>query len=129
MTPGQPATRPGFLGHSLPPSATKTRATAEGGCKKCPSYKRLPKEFRHCGFSYRQIGRERNVAIYEQCSCGHAESSVCYEIVRIRRREGFEIHGRFVEPAEIYPSSEAWGRDGITVTDKEAAFAKLRELA
>ena len=42
--------------------------------------------------------------------------------------EGFEIAGRFVEPAEVYPKSEAWELDGFTITDKEAAFAKLREL-
>jgi hypothetical protein len=33
-----------------------------------------------------------------------------------------------VEPAEVYPNSEAWGVDGFTLTDKEAAFAKLSEL-
>ena len=30
--------------------------------------------------------------------------------------------------AEVYPNSEAWGMDGFTVTDNEAAFAKLREI-
>jgi hypothetical protein len=37
--------------------------------------------------------------------------------------------GRVIEPGEVYPRSESWGVDGFTVTDKEAAFAKLRELA
>jgi hypothetical protein len=54
---------------------------------------------------------------------------MCYEVVRIRRREGFQINGRLVEPAEVYPNSEAWGVDGFTFTDKDAAFAKLREVA
>jgi len=54
---------------------------------------------------------------------------VCYEVVRIRRHEGFQINGRFVEPAEIYPKAEAWGVDGFTLTEKDAAFAKLREVA
>jgi hypothetical protein len=49
--------------------------------------------------------------------------------VRIRRREGFEIDGRFVEPAEVYPNSDAWGVDGFTFTNKDAAFAKLRKVA
>ena len=40
-------------------------------------------------------------------------------------REG----GRFVDAAELYPRSEAWGTDGFTLTDRDAAFAKLRELA
>lgn len=34
-----------------------------------------------------------------------------------------------VEPAEVYPNSDAWGVDAFTFTDKEAAFAKLREVA
>jgi hypothetical protein len=41
----------------------------------------------------------------------------------------FQIGARFIEPAEIYPNSEAWGVDGFTFTDKDVAFAKLRELA
>ena len=54
--------------------------------------------------------------------------AVCYEVIRIRQREGFQIGGRFVEPAEVYPNSEAWGVDGWTMQGKEAAFRKLREV-
>jgi hypothetical protein len=50
-------------------------------------------------------------------------------VIRIKRREGFEIGGRLVEAAEVYPNSEAWGVDGFTLTGKDAAFTKLRELA
>jgi hypothetical protein len=89
----------------------------------------LPTQFRHDGFDYRQIAREGDAAIYQQTWSGCSEPSVCYEVIRIRRREGFQIGGRFVEPAEIYPNSEAWGLDGFTLTDKDAAFGKLRELA
>ena len=32
------------------------------------------------------------------------------------------IGGRFIEPAEVYPNSEAWGVDGFTLTDKDATF-------
>jgi len=89
----------------------------------------LPKQFRRDGFSYRQIARQGDAAIYEQTWNGCRNPSVSYEVIRIRRRQGFQIGGRFVEPAEIYPNSETWGVDGFTFTDKEAAFAKLRELA
>jgi hypothetical protein len=106
----------------------KTRATAEAGCRKGPFYKPLPTQFRRDGFDFRQIAREGNAAIYEQRWTGCAEPSVCYEVIRIRRREGFEIGGRFVGPAEVYPKSEAWGVHGFTLTDKDAAFAKLREI-
>jgi hypothetical protein len=106
----------------------KTRATAEAWSKKGHSYKSLPTRFRRDGFEYRQIARERDAAIYEQTWSGCAEPSLCYEVIRIRRREGFQIDGRLVEPAEVYPSSAAWGVDGFTLTDKDAAFAKLREV-
>src|SRR5260370_18892626 len=122
-----------LVADSLPFFATKTRATAERGGKKGQRrgkkglfYKPLEAQFRHNGFDYCQIAREGDVAIYEQRWPG--SENVCYEVVRIRRREGFEIGGKFIEPAEVYPKSETWGVDGFTLTDKDAAFAKLREI-
>jgi hypothetical protein len=106
----------------------KTRATAEAWSEKGHSYKPLPTRFRRDGFEYWQIAREGNAAIYEQTWSGCGEPSACYEVIRIRRREGFQIGGRLVGPAEVYPSSGAWGVDGFTLTDKDAAFAKLREV-
>jgi len=106
----------------------KTRATAEAWGKKGHSYKRVATRFRRDGFEFRQIAREGEAAIYEQTWSGCAEPSVCYEVIRIRRRDGFQIDGRLVEPAEVYPSSGAWGVDGFTLTDRDAAFAKLREV-
>jgi hypothetical protein len=88
----------------------------------------LPKEFRHNGFNYRQIAREGDAAIYGQSWNVCPDPSVCYEVIRIRRREGFQIGTRFVEAAEVYPNPEAWGTDGFTLTDREAAFAKLRKI-
>jgi hypothetical protein len=114
---------------SLEQLTTKTSATAEAWGKERHFYKPVPTQFRHDGFDYQQIARERDAAIYEQRWDGCPDPSACYEVVRIRRREGFQIGGRFVEPSEVYPNSEAWGVDGCTLTDRDAAFAKLRELA
>jgi hypothetical protein len=88
----------------------------------------LRTEFRAGGFCFQQIAREGNATIYEQIWTGCSEPSVCYEVVRIRRRDGVEIVGKFIEPHEVYPNSEAWGVDGFTLTDKDAAFAKLKEV-
>jgi hypothetical protein len=55
-----------FPPRSVPGSAQKTRATAEVRSKEGRFYKPLPKEFRHDGFTYRQIAREGDAAIYEQ---------------------------------------------------------------
>jgi hypothetical protein len=125
--PKQKRGRSPFVGDSIPLMTAKTRARAEGGRKK-GRFRPLPKEFRLDGFDFRQIAREGDAAIYEQRWSGCLDPSVCYEVIRIRRREGFQIGARFVEPAEVYPSSQAWGVDGFTFTDKDAAFTKLHEL-
>jgi hypothetical protein len=106
----------------------KTSATAEADTKKGRFYKPLPKQFRRDGFDYREIAREGNAAIYEQRWAGCAESSLAYEVIRIRRRDGFPIGSRFVPPGEVYPASKFWGVDGFTFTDRDAAFSRLREL-
>lgn len=109
-------------------STPKTTAATEAQGKKGHFYKPLLKEFRRHGFYFRQICREGDVAIFEQTWLGSSEPSVCYELIIICRREGFQIGDRFIEPAEVYPNSEAWGIDGFTVTDRDGGFAKLRQL-
>ena len=117
------------IGEDLPSFANKTRATAERWGKKGQFYKPLATQFRHDGFDYRQIAREGDVALYEQKWRGCPDPNVCFEVVRIRRRDGFQIGSTFVEPAEVYPRSEAWGTDGFTLTDKDAAFKKFQQMS
>src|SRR5437773_1362154 len=106
----------------------KKSASAGRTTKKGHSHRPLPTQFRHDGFFFRQIAREGDFATYEHRWAGCPEPSVCYEVVRIERREGLEIKGKYYPPAEVYPKSEAWGTDGWTYTDKDAAFARLREI-
>jgi hypothetical protein len=118
-----------FVGAPTSVAANKTSATAEGGSKKGHFNKLLAKEFRRGGFQYRQIARRGNTAIYEQVWFGCAESSLSYEVVRIRRRDGFQIGNRFVKAAEIYPNSEAWGVNGFTFTNRNKAWGKFLRLS
>jgi hypothetical protein len=85
----------------------------------------LPTRFRRNGFEYRQIAREGDVALYEQRWIGCLNAALCFEIIRIRRRDGFQIGEKFIEPYEIYPNGEAWGVDGFTITDRDRAWAKF----
>ena len=114
-----------FVGGQIPPSSRKTRATAAGSSKKGHFYRPLRKEFCRNGFRYRQIAREGDVAIYEQRWTGCTEPSVCYEVIRIRRREGFQISERLIEPYEVYPTGGAWDVDGFTFTDRNKAWDKF----
>ena len=106
----------------------KTRTTVVAWSKERYSHKPLPTRFRRDGFNYRQIAREGDAAIYSQTWSGCPDPAVCFEVIRVKQREGFEIAGRFVPPGETYPASKLWGTDGFTFSDKDAAFAKLREL-
>jgi len=118
-----------FVGAPTFVAAAKTSATAEAGSKKGQFYKPSPKEFQRGGFNYRQIAREGDIAIYEQVWTGCAQPSRSYQLIRIRRRDGFQIGSRFIPPAEVYPRSQQWGELGWTFCDKEAAFAKLRKIS
>jgi hypothetical protein len=79
---------------SIPALTPKTCATAEASGKKRHFYKPLPIRFRRDGFNYCQLAREGAVAIYQQVWSGCTEPTSCYEVIRIRRREGFQIGGR-----------------------------------
>ena len=105
----------------------KTRSRPERGTKKGHCYRPLRAQFRKDGFDYRLITREGDFAIYEQR--WQDSENVCYEVIRIQRHEGYEIAGQFIEPAEIFPSSQRWGVDGWTVQTKDAAFEKFRQIS
>ena len=85
--------------------------------------------FRYNGFEYRQVAREGGTAIYEQRWTGCAEPNPSYEVIRIRRRDGFQIGAKFIEPYEVYPNSDAWGVDGFTFTDRNKAWNKFSEIS
>src|SRR5262245_47449934 len=120
---------PATVGHPVSLPNRQTSATALARTRKRHFYKPLPKEFRRDGFQYRQIARQANAAIYEQTWNGCGNPTVCYEVIRIRRRDGFQIADRFVEPAEVYPASELWGVDGFTFTNRDKDSVKFYQMS
>ena len=121
--------RSATVGDSIPPAAPKARARFISTSRGADYYKPLKTHFQRGEFNYKQIAREKDVAIFEQTWPGCFEPSVCWEVAVIRRHNGKTIKGHWVAPSEFYPSSTEWGKYGFTFTDKEAAFAKLREIA
>lgn len=77
------------------------------------SMKILPKEFTKTGFSYKQLRREGNVALYEQRGLS---GGIGYEVILISSHKGYSVGegGSYIEPAETYPSSSLWGQKGWT---------------
>ena len=111
--------------------AGKARSGAECLPKK-GHYRPIAKEFRYGEFHYRQIAREGDIAIYEQRwfrPDGGLSDNIAYEVVRIRRYEAKTFpNGRSSPAREAYPPSEAWGIAGFTLTDKDRAFNKFRQI-
>jgi hypothetical protein len=113
----------------MPASAPKHRAQATSIPKRGQSYKLLEGYLQRGQFSYKQLVREQDIAIYSQTWRGCSEPSIAFDVICVRRHNGKEIKGHPVEPSEFYPSSTEWGKYAFTFIDKEAAFAKLRELS
>lgn len=103
----------------------KTRPSAEWLPKE-RHCRAIAKEFRRDRFQFRQVVREVDIAIFEQR--WWQSENVAFEVVVIRRHGGYSLGGAYVEPAEYYPSSSEWGLYGFTYTDRDHAFAKLRQL-
>ena len=112
---------------SLPGPNLPTCFRARGGLE--ATIAPLPTRFSRGEFTYRQIAREGMWAIYEQIWNGSSNAKPCYEVIRIRRSSARQIGGVTLAPAEMYPPSESWGKYGFTFTDKDAAFAKMKEVA
>ena len=113
--------------HSVSSPNLPTCFRARAGLE--PNVRLLPTRFSRGEFTYRQIAREGMWAIYEQTWSGCNDAEPCYEVIRIRRSPARQIAGVTLAPAEGYPPPESWGKYGFTFTDKDAAFAKLKEVA
>lgn len=81
--------------------------------------------FNRDGFTFRQLRRIGNVAIYEQTKKGQ---SPAYEVVILRMREARIAFGMELPECEHYPSSEEWGTYGWTYRSLSEAERKFKEL-
>ena len=90
---------------------------------------RLPEQFKKNGFTYRQVKRENDVAIYAQMSSNRI---VAYEVAVIRkntRSKRGKLKAKFLpENAELYPSTSDWGTHGFTCFTLEQAERRAEAL-
>lgn len=90
------------------------------------SYKPVPATFNKKGFTYRQLKREGNRAIFEQT---RGTSALCnYEVVRIGRHHGYTMGGSYIAPAETYPGSSLWGIAAWTCANMDDAMKRYEAL-
>jgi hypothetical protein len=93
--------------------------------------KTLEKKFTNKNFSYKQITREGNIAIYEQKLIDDQATTSRYEVIIIRSHNGYEINGNKIAASEMYPSANQWGQLGwtcLTLEDAQKRFKKVKNL-
>jgi len=87
-------------------------------------YKQLNTEFTECGFHFKEELRKKNIAIYSKEKNGIKS----YETIIVTRHDGYTIAGNYIEPAEVYPSNTAWGKNGFTYKTFGEAVDKMEQL-
>ena len=92
----------------------------------------LEKKITNKNFSYKQIIREGNVAIYEQRLIDAEDTKTTnkrYEVIVIKSHDGYEINGNKIASSEMYPSANHWGTLGwtcMTMEDAQKRYKKVR---
>jgi len=89
--------------------------------------KKLEKIFNKKGFTYTQIVREGDKAIYRQDKNDYTSSS--FEVVKIGSHNGYELNGTKIAASETYPSTSLWGIQGWTYQTLEDAKKKFKKIS
>jgi hypothetical protein len=91
----------------------------------------LAKEVKRAGMLYREIFRDRHVAIYGAKGEG---DRIEYEVVEVQILPGGEFEGRQYPVRESFPPNSSWGELGWTFTNSShrdplaAALAKGQRI-
>ena len=88
----------------------------------------LEESFTSKGFKLQQIKRDGDVAIYKKQLDDPEAYSSHYEVITIKKHNGYEIAGVKMPPAEMYPSDSQWGDWAFTCTSIEDANKRFNYL-
>jgi hypothetical protein len=90
--------------------------------------KKIETKFTKKGFKYTQVVRKGDKAIFTQERTEKGSIIKNYEVVVIKKHNGYEIGGNIIPPSEVYPSSTQWGTLGWTFQNLEDARKKYDTL-
>lgn len=89
--------------------------------------KKLAKQFTSKGFTYTEITRVGNKAIYKQSK--EDQGSDSFEVVKIGKHNGYELNGTKIVASETYPSTTLWGTQGWTYQNLDDAKKKFKKIS
>ena len=88
----------------------------------------LEESFTSRGFKFSIVKREGDVAIYKKQLDEENSEAHNYEVIAIKRHNGYEIAGVKMPPAEMYPSDSQWGDWAYTCMSREDADKRFNQL-
>ncbi len=88
----------------------------------------LEDNFSSKGFNLSLVKREGDVAIYKKMLENSETDAHNFEVIAIKRHNGYEIAGIKMPPAEMYPSNTQWGDWAYTCTNREDADKRFIQL-
>jgi len=88
----------------------------------------LEDNFSSKGFNLSLVKREGDVAIYKKTLENSETDAHDFEVIAIKRHNGYEIAGIKMPPAEMYPSNTQWGDWAYTCTNREDADKRFIQL-
>lgn len=88
----------------------------------------LPTTFTRSGWTFTQLARVGDVALFRKSKQGFGYPIVSFEVIKVQKREAWSMGDQTFPAKEGYPSDEQWGTAGWTCLNLEAANKKLKEL-
>lgn len=77
-------------------------------------------------FTFKQYSREGDLVIYSKTKPGW--DKVFYDVMRVKRHDGYTIKGNYCEPAEFLPSASQFGTDGYSYNNLDSALQKFQQM-
>lgn len=87
----------------------------------------LPIEYKKYGYSYKQVIRENDIAIYSQSNENAAEP-FAYLVFIVQKQQASTIYGRNYSAKETLPGNSMWGNYGYTCHSLERAYVRMEEF-
>lgn len=88
-------------------------------------YHELKTEFISKGFKFKQLKRVGDVAIFRRFK---SKKNSSFELIIIKRHDGYTLDNAYIEPAETYPTTSQWGLYGWTFTDLDKCEDRFQKL-
>ena len=87
----------------------------------------LPIEYKKYGYTFKQVQRQGDVAIYSQSNEDRNEP-IAFIVFIVQKQEASNIYGRDYPPKETTPGNSFWGQYAYTCHTLQRAEIRMKQL-